>query len=414
MWLACRVAPRNTAGALFKARAEDDRRLGLGGSALAGTPLPEPPNSPADLLQLAMALAAEDPPTVLRSLLAVTARQERSGRLPGPGRPAALARPDPARDRSDAELWLLLAWLTFLETLPEAKAAPLLNTPVPFAEGGVTPLWEHLVQAWRWIRTDIGTGAHGLLRLLAGDWCGWLNRAGREWRGESVVNTAMAAYAGDRLARWARQRGDGTLATLMENTREECRRAVGDAFDERTGGFICGHADSGAVIGGAADGRLFLDAQAWAVLACCGSSSQRDSALDRALAANRGAAGLTLVSPPWPPPPNPALSALFLPSGEGPNGGVSQAANAWFAWALAAAGRRDTAAALVEKMALRARLVEIPGSRLPHLQENPWCSGPAAGPREGGPALLFAESATGCPAAAPAAWFLFALRRVLA
>ncbi|MEI8079258.1 MAG: hypothetical protein WCH61_06485, partial [bacterium] len=94
--------------------------------------------------------------------------------------------------------------------------------------------------------------------------------------------------------------------------------------------------------------------------------------------------------------------------------GVSQAANAWLGWALATAGRREAAMALVEKMALRARLAEIGASRLPHLQENLWCNGPATGVREGGPALAFAESATGCPATAPAAWFLFALRRALA
>ncbi len=411
-WLACRVSNRSAGNTLFGGEA-GDVRLGLGGAVLAGAG-PDRAAPVTELLQLCLALVGEERSLAHRTLQALTARQERSGRLPSRPSPEAVLRPDPVRDRGDVELWLLVAWLTLLEAWPEQEAAALLEAPVPFAEGGVTSLWEHLSQAWRWIRVDIGAGRHGLLRLLAGDWCGWLDRAGREWRGESVVATAMAVYAAERLARWSRIRGDTTAATLFETARDEYRQAVGGAFDERAGWFRRGHADSGAGIGDATDGRLFLDAQAWAVLACGGTMAQREAALDHALAANRAAAGLTLVSQPWPPPPDPALTSQFLPSGEGPNGGVSQAANAWLAWALAAAGRREAAMGLVEKMALRARLAEIGASRLPHLQENPWCNGPTAGAREGGPALAFAESATGCPAAAPAAWFLFALRRALA
>lgn len=411
-WLACRVSSRSAANPLFGADG-GELRLGLGGAALAASgPARAAPLT--DLLQVCLAVTGEDRALALRTLLAMTARQERSGRLPAWPDQAAALRPDPTRDRGDVELWFLMAWLTLLEAWPEREAAALLELPAAFAEGGVTPLWEHLTQAWRWIRIEIGAGRHGLLRLLAGDWCGWLDRAGREWRGESVVTTAMAVYAAERLARWARHRGDTTAAALFETARDEYRRAVGDAFDARAGWFRRGHADSGAAIGDTGDGRLFLDAQAWAVLACCGTQVQRESALEHALAANGAAAGLALVSPPWPPPPDPALTSRFLPSGEGPNGGVSQAANAWLVWALAATGRREAAIGLVEKMALRARLAEIGASRLPHLQENPWCNGPAAGAREGGPALAVAESATGCPASAPAVWFLFALRRAMA
>ncbi len=411
-WLACRVSSRSAANPLFGATG-GELRLGLGGAGLAGS-APAHPAASAELLQVCLALTGEDRPLVLHTLLALTARQERSGRLPAWPNQAPAHRPDPTRDRSDLELWLLVAWLTLLETWPEKEAAAVLNLPVPFAEGGVTPLWEHLAQAWRWVRVEIGAGRHGLLRLLAGDWCGWLDRAGRDWRGESVVTTAMAVYAAERLARWARNYGDSTAATLFELARDEYRQAVGDAFDADAGWFRRGYADSGAGIGDAGDGRLFLDAQAWAVLACGGTMAQRNAALDHALATNGAAAGLALVSLPWPPPPEPTLTSQFLPSGEGPNGGVSQAANAWLGWALATAGRREAAMALVEKMALRARLAEIGASRLPHLQENLWCNGPATGVREGGPALAFAESATGCPATAPAAWFLFALRRALA
>ena len=361
-----------------------------------------------DLLSLTLALHEREPELALNTLRAVATAQARNGRLPewfGSEPPAQLA---PGRDRSDTEIWFLLAWCEVLDRNSAGDA--LLKEMLPFADGHKDTLWHHLRLAFRWLRDEIGTGAHGLVRILAGDSNAFLNWVGREGRGESVLNTAMALYALDRLESLARHRRDPRFADEISGWASELRTAAGRAFDQGWFGRAC--TDDGRLLGGAADDRLFLDVQAWALLARCGTTEQREAAVQNTLARNQTETGLCLLSNPFPPPPPAEVSDQPLPAGDGENGGVSLPVTAWFVWGLASQGRRDLASAAGEMLSQRRLQQDFPELSPAQRTALPVFSSSRAGSRAGGPGFRTIQPQWALPELQALAWLEFALRRI--
>ena len=376
-------------------------------TAIPGMPLPLPVR---ETLWLCPAIYPRDPELALQTLCAVTAAQAPNGRLPEFTGTEPDSELDPFRDRSDLELTLLNAWAEIAETAADPQA--LLQMTVPFATGETATVSDHLRQALRWLKEEIGTGRHNLIHLLAGDSNGWLNRAGVAGRGESVLNSAMAASALGRLATVYRRGGDMKLADKWEAWALDLRRAVGEAFSGKW--FARGYNDQGDAFGTDRDGRLFLEAQAWAVLGLCGTARQRDAALASALELNRSEAGLLNLSPAYPLLPPANLSSLLLPAGEGENGGIALLPAFWFIRALAVNRLKTEAMTEWEKLALRALFLQIPDISPQILQGLSCLNAAASGSRMGGPALTGLDTAAGAMAALPAAWREFALRGILA
>lgn len=364
-----------------------------------------------DLLLTCQARLESEPDMVLDTLRAVTASQAKSGRLPEQLGAAPAPDLQSAADRSDLEVWFILAWTEVIRRSLEADE--LLKERLPFVSGGEAPLWEHLRLAYRWVRDEIRTGNHGCLRLLAGDWNPLLSAAGAEGHGESVLTTAAAVYALERLAGVARQQHDSFFADELATWTGELRKAVDAAFDGH--GFIRGYTDAGTPFGGAADGLYFLDVQAWAVLACGGTAPQRQTALQEALARHRTEDGqpLRCLARALPLPPPAALSHQPLPAGEGANGGIDLTAAAWFVHALAAQGRRDQLLPAWETFTQRRLALRFPGTPVPWRWALPVFASDLAGSRAGGPGLAEFPPRP-LPDALALAWQEAALRRILA
>lgn len=385
---------------------------GAGGPWLAqAASLPGPAAEPVpcrETLLLALALTDRDPDLARTTLLAVAGSQARTGRLPERLHRTATARLDPATDRSDLELLLLLAIAELAPRVPDPDAFFL--EPVPFADGSPASLWEHLRAAYRCLRDEVQTGPRGHLRMLAGDWNPHLNRVGTAGHGESVLNTAMAVYALERLGGCARQRHDTFLAEEMQAWLSELRKAVGNAFD---GNWFCrAFTDAGRTVGGSADGRVFLDVQAWAVLAGCGTAQQRQAALQSVLTGNAGEAGLRLVSAAFPLPPPDDVSDLALAAGEDWNAGVSLPAAAWLLWALGVHGRKEAAMAEWEKLTLRRLGLQYPDVPPSERWALPLYASELAGGAAGSVGARRFRHGWPLPATHAALWQEFALRRI--
>ena len=239
------------------------------------------------------------------------------------------------------------------------RAPSLLSLRVPFRDGSDADLWEHAVAAFRWVRDVIGCGPHGLIRSCQGDWNDYLFPMGKGGRGESVMNTGMAARGAAELATLARNRGERTLATELETFAANLRAAGAKAFEGAW--FARGYTDGGRVVGGSGDDRLFVDGNAWAVLGTLGTEAQRRIALASMIQLCADERGLSLLSRPFSCPPPPDVSTLPIPAGEGENGGVWPQVTAWAIWALVEHGLRDEALSIWRRSALRPMPQRFPG-----------------------------------------------------
>ncbi|OPZ25303.1 MAG: hypothetical protein BWZ02_02520 [Lentisphaerae bacterium ADurb.BinA184] len=294
-----------------------------------------------DLCQVALALTPIAPTLALGNLHAALAEQTPCGRLaltPDATTPPGF---EPAHHPADLEIMTVLAWGHYLVTTGDAEAR---RQPCRAKDGSVRPVCDRLCAAATWAMREVSTGARGLMRCGAGDGNPLLDRAGRQGRGESFVTTAQVVCAMAFLDEAFE--ADADLARrddlqALRRWRRELMQALEAAFD--TAWFRRGYSDAGQPIGGAAEGRVFMDAQAWALLARAGTAQQREQAIAAVLGAADAApcpAGLSL---PYPLPPPAGITSLYALAGEGPNGGVSPFDWACLLWGMTEAGARKQA-----------------------------------------------------------------------
>ncbi len=348
-------------------------------------------------LTLAPPLAELGRPVVRNLLRRATAMASPEGRLPEVfDAPPPTVRIDPERDRSDLEILLLLAWMEYVRRFG-AEAEADLDEDLAAGASGAATAWVVLKRLCHWLQHGLGRGQrHGLPRLLAGDWCGGIDRAGAGGQGESVLNGAMLCYALELLAPLAARRREAEFAESANAWLKHLRSAVAASFAGNC--FARAWNDAGVAVG-AADGRVFTDVQAWAVLARCGTPSQRLQALQTVVAA-AGAGLPPLLAPPFGLGAVPRLFGRPAIPGAGANGGWSPTAAAWFVWALAAERQYSLALPFWERLTIRRRAHETPELPPPVLVAGKTC-----GVGADDPPLPHPEAV---------AWQAYLLRRILA
>lgn len=309
---------------------------------------------------------------------------------------------------SDNEIWAILGCCHYLV---ERADWPLLDVTLPYWDTGEGSVYEHLQQAYHWIVTGIGFGAHGLILMKDGDWNDYLSRMGAQGNGESVMNSGMACRAFDLLATVANQYGDSRFSAEVARTAATLRQAVANAFDQHW--FVRGYTDAGQPVGGYVENRVFLNAQTWAALGRCGTPEQRRTALLNALEQCGTSIGLTLMSRPFPSPPPSDISWAPIPAGEGENAAIWPQTVHWFIWALAEHGLIEQALDAWKAASLRnhARLFpDVPYGIL----NGPDCySSKHAGQREGWTQYLVWDRTHSAPMNPAVAWQAFSMKKIL-
>ncbi|HET8825922.1 MAG TPA: hypothetical protein VFM77_12385, partial [Terriglobales bacterium] len=183
-------------------------------------------------------------PRLVREVLRYTLKEVRpDGSIPygivGHGMPM----PTVSDNSSDMPMWLLWAVSEYVLATRDVR---FLDSDVVTAYGGAAKAahWEGanrasvrtlLARCYKHLTDDVKTGEHGLMRMLQDDWNDALVQA---WvpandlkecleKGESVVNSAMAAYVFDYYARLlAYAGGDGRITTPIRRKAEDHRAAV--------------------------------------------------------------------------------------------------------------------------------------------------------------------------------------------
>jgi Glycosyl hydrolase 36 superfamily, catalytic domain len=359
--------------------------------------------------ETAIAIVEWMPELATDSIYWLAKHQFRSGDLPKCTHFTGRANPTATPVESDNEIWFLLALSELLATgIPHS----ILKTRLPFTDGTSGTLWEHAKAAWHWLRDSIQVGRHGLVKIWHGDWDDYMDRMGRHGQGESTMNTGMACRAIDGMIAIAGQRGEADLASELTHWVNARRDAMMSAFDQTH--FVRGFNDAGQPVGTAAEGRVHLNAQTWAVLGSCGTPQMRRLALTTACCECDSPIGLTLLSKPFPAPPPADISSCPIPPGEGENAGIWPQTVHWAIWALAQEGMLDEARQVWRAVSLRNHAHRHP--QVPYgIWNGPDCySAHFAKQREGRTQRqILDRHQEGVPMNPAVAWQAFSWRKIL-
>jgi len=273
-------------------------------------------------------------PSIVRGVLRYTLKEiQPDGSIPygivGAGVPM------PCRYRpSDLELWVL--WLASEYVLATRDIGFLQERveayPLTASQPEQQTVLAWLAHCYRELTERIGTGEHGLQRMLNGDWNDSIvvNRltpsqvAEVTEHGESVLNAAMAAWVFDNYARMLSCIGQHDDAAHAREKAEAQRQAVSRQW---TGQWFL-RAWLGNDLGWTGEKQLWLEPQPWAILGGCATPDQTRvlvEAIDR-MSRRPSLIGALMQSP--------ADSTMRDAPGTGTNGGIFAAINGTLIWAL--------------------------------------------------------------------------------
>ncbi|MEU0505268.1 hypothetical protein [Nocardia sp. NPDC005998] len=229
---------------------------------------------------------------------------------------------------SDQNLWAL--WLAaeyaaatgdlacFDESLgyhPEHNAEPV-------------PLGEHLRRQFDYFAHEVGRGPRGHIRILNADWNDGaldessVDREVMAEQGESVLNSAMAAWVLPVYASLADRLGQGSTASAARALAEQLRAAVAQEWNGRW--FRRAHAPGAEPIG---EHDLWLEVQPWAILCGAASAEQTEQLLATIDATREGSPLGARIR--WPALPQGSADDLFM------RGSIWYSVNMTLVWAAA-------------------------------------------------------------------------------
>lgn len=224
---------------------------------------------------------------------------------------------------SDDLLWLPLAVLYYLH---ETGDFACLQEEIPFFDGGSATLLEHCLRAFH--KALSRRSERGLPLILQADWNDGLNAVGVGGKGESIW---MAHFLHYLLTRWAE------LPVIDEQTSAHFRREA-QALREAVNTYGWdgkwywrASTDSGKLLGSAQNtqGRIFLNAQTWAVLGDTAPPDRAEQALQSAREHLYTDYGALLLAPAYRvPDPEVGYLTRYAP-GTRENGGVYSHASCW-------------------------------------------------------------------------------------
>ncbi|MEM9082025.1 MAG: glycosyl transferase family 36 [Planctomycetota bacterium] len=242
---------------------------------------------------------------------------------------------------SDDYLWLPFVTASYLR---ETDDWALLDTVQPFADGDArVSILEHCLRSFELSFSRVG--AHGLPLIGAMDWNDGLSAVGVEERGESVW---LGHFLAGLLEDWSlilERVGDSARAADFVARREALVKAINEhAWDGAW--FRRATTDAGDWIGSRENthGRIFLNAQTWAILNDTADQDRQEQAWASVKEHLVREMGALLLVPAYDTP-DPAIGYItrYCP-GARENGGVYMHAATWAVAAAAKMGDTSTLA----------------------------------------------------------------------
>jgi cellobiose phosphorylase len=223
---------------------------------------------------------------------------------------------------SDDLLWLPFVVLYYLR---ETSDFAILDEEMPFFDGGSASLWEHCRRAFQVALSR--RSEQGLPLILEGDWNDGLNATGPAGRGESVW---IAHFLYFLLTNWMEMPiGEETINHFRDEA--EALKEITNRHGWDGSWYWRASTDEGLQLGAAEreEGRIFLNAQTWAVLSGLAPPERAEQAMAAAREHLYTDYGALLLFPAYSKP-DPAVGYLtrYAP-GTRENGGVYVHASCW-------------------------------------------------------------------------------------
>lgn len=198
---------------------------------------------------------------------------------------------------ADTPLWLPFAVINYLK---ETGDFGFLMNVIDFQDGDEADVLDHVIRAVDYVLSQLTENS--LPRFGPGDWNDTLDYVGRKGKGESVWVAHFLCYAlreTAELLEYLCEEISCPGASYLRETAERYRREyarVATAVNERCWDgewYIRGIRDDGDVIGSSrnTEGRIFMNAQSWAVISGVADSERARVAMasaDRLLITSRG------------------------------------------------------------------------------------------------------------------------------
>jgi N,N'-diacetylchitobiose phosphorylase len=243
---------------------------------------------------------------------------------------------------SDSHLWLVPS---IVEYVKETGDLAFLDLEVPFAEGTAGTVYEHLRRALEFSATQVG--ANGVALGLRADWNDCLNLGG----GESALVTFLHAWAIGAFLDVAAHLGRTDDVARWTAERERIAR-VSDEHLWDGQWWLRGFTRDGVRIGSHEneEGRIFLEHQAWPVIAGITSQERGERSMDAVRELLGSEFGTHLNWPAFTTVDDSVGFVTRVYPGVKENAAIFSHPNAWPIIAEAMLGRGDRAVALYDSI----------------------------------------------------------------
>ncbi len=249
-------------------------------------------------------------------------------RLPGVKLPTVVPTPKPSdivhgiSDAcSDDALWLVAS---VCEWLVETGEYDFLDEILPYADGNTGTVYEHLLKILDFSAAHIGT--HGICQGLRADWNDCLNLGG----GESAMVSFMHHWVLQIFIELAQYLGKSAdvekYRRLAEKVKSTCENTLWDGK-----WYLRGFTKKGIKIGthAAQEGKLFLNAQTWAVISGVASPKRAERCMQAVAQHLFCQYGLHLLWPAYSKPDDDIGYITRVYKGLKENGAIFSHTNPW-------------------------------------------------------------------------------------
>lgn len=197
---------------------------------------------------------------------------------------------------SDTPLWIPLAVAAYIR---ESGEWDYLSATVPWQDGGDARVLDHVTAAIDYTMEQ-KMSPRGLPLFGPGDWNDTLDYVGRQGKGESVWVAHFLAYGLREAALLLERAGNSQKAQSYTQAYNRLSETINTlAWDGNW--YLRGFRDDGDVIGSArnTEGRIFLNAQSWAVISGVATHQRGKQAMESAYLLCSTPRGPKILSPAY-------------------------------------------------------------------------------------------------------------------
>jgi len=245
---------------------------------------------------------------------------------------------------ADSALWLCY---TANDYVKESGDVDYVHRLLPYRDGGVGPVWEHLLRGCEKATTD--TGPHGLPLIHQGDWNDSLSMVGEKGIGESVWIAEAVCWSLLELKELFEATGlPEQAAAAAKWQRTMADRVNEHAWDGKW--YLRGFCDNGQPLGSSRskEGKIYVNSQSWAILGDVVTDERRQAIIDAMETHLRVPYGYLTLAPAYTTFDSNIGRITGMPPGTGENAAVYVHANAFMYAALLKLGEPDKALELLQ------------------------------------------------------------------